>query len=335
MKAIIIKEFGGPEVLQLAERDLPTVSSNEVLIKVKASGINRPDVFQRKGHYPAPLGVSSDIPGLEISGIVEKLGKSTTRWKIGDKVCALLAGGGYAEYATVNENHCLPMPENLSFEEAASLPETLFTVWHNVFQRGALQPQDSILIHGGSGGIGITAIQLAVHFCKAVYVTAGSQEKCEKCLKLGADLAINYKTEDFEEVLANREINLVLDSIGGDYFQKNLNILNEDGRMISINAMKGAKVSLTIAQMMQKRLTLSGSTLRNRDALFKAQLAAEVEKNVWPLILTNSFKPIVRSFPYSEAAAAHQYLDSGSNFGKLVLTWDLKEDLATKNTKIQ
>lgn len=322
MKAIIIKEFGGPEVLQLVERDLPTISSNEVLIKVKASGINRPDVFQRKGHYPAPLGVSSDIPGLEISGVVEKLGKNATRWKVGDKVCALLAGGGYAEYATVNEEHCLPMPENLSFGETASLPETLFTVWHNVFQRGALQPQDSILIHGGSGGIGITAIQLAAHFCKSVYVTAGSQEKCEKCLKLGADLAINYKTEDFEEVLANREINLILDSIGGDYFQKNLNILNEDGRMVSINAMKGAKVSLTIAQMMQKRLTLSGSTLRNRDALFKAQLAAEVEKNVWPLILTRTFKPIVRLFPYSEAVAAHQYLESGSNFGKLVLTWD-------------
>jgi putative PIG3 family NAD(P)H quinone oxidoreductase len=323
MKAIIIKEFGGPEVLQLVERDVPTVSSNEVLIKVKASGINRPDVFQRKGNYPAPLGASPDIPGLEISGTVEQLGENTTRWKIGDKICALLAGGGYAEYATVNENHCLPIPENLSFEEAASLPETLFTVWHNVLQRGALQAQDSILIHGGSGGIGITAIQLAAHFCKAVYITAGSQEKCKKCVELGAGLAINDKTEDFEQVLANKEINLILDSVGGDYFQKNLNLLSEDGRMISINAMKGAKVSLNIAQVMQKRLTLSGSTLRNRDATFKAKIAAEVEKNVWPLILNSTFKPIIRSFPYSKAVAAHQYLDGGSNFGKLVLTWDI------------
>ena len=323
MKAIIIKEFGGPEVLQLVERDIPAVSSNEVLIKVKTSGINRPDVFQRKGNYPAPPGVSSDIPGLEISGTVERLGENTTRWKIGDKVCALLAGGGYAEYAAVKENHCLPIPENLSFEEAASLPETLFTVWHNVFQRGALQAQDSILIHGGSGGIGITAIQLAAHFCNAVYITAGSQENCKKCIELGADLAINYKTEDFEQVLANREINLILDCVGGDYFQKNLNLLSEDGRMISINAMRGAKVSLNIAQVMQKRLTLSGSTLRNRDVTFKAKLAAEVEKNVWPLILNSTFRPVIRSFPYLEVVEAHQYLDSGSNFGKLVLTWDI------------
>lgn len=323
MKAIVITEFGGPEVLQLVDRDLPAMSSNEVLIKVKASGINRPDIFQRKGNYPAPFGESPDVPGLEVSGIVEKIGATVQRWKIGDRVCALLAGGGYAEYATVNEKHCLPMPGNLSFEEAASLPEALFTVWHNVFQRGVLQSQDSILIHGGSGGIGITAIQLAIHFCKAVYVTAGSQEKCEKCLKLGADLAINYKTEDFGEALANREIDLILDSVGGDYFQKNLNLLSEDGRMVSINAMKGTKVFLNIAQIMQKRLTLSGSTLRNRDATFKEQLATEVEKNVWPLVLNGTFKPIVRSFPHSEVVTAHRYLDSGSNFGKLVLTWDI------------
>ncbi len=322
MKAIIIKEFGGPEALQLVKCAVPVISPNEVLIKVSASGINRPDVFQRKGHYPAPPGVSPDIPGLEIAGTIEKLGRNVKRWEVGDKVCALLAGGGYAEYVSVNEQHCLPLPENLSFAEAASLPETLFTVWHNVFQRGSLKPQDSILIHGGSGGIGITAIQLANHFCKAVYVTAGSQEKCEKCLELGADLAINYKVEDFEEVLTNREINLILDSIGGDYFQKNLNLLNEDGRMISINAIKGTKVFLAITQMMQKRLTLSGSTLRNRDAGFKAQLASDVEENVWPLILNKIFKPIVRSFTYSDVVAAHQYFESGSHFGKLVLTWD-------------
>jgi putative PIG3 family NAD(P)H quinone oxidoreductase len=321
MKAIVIKEFGGPEVLRLEDRKKPNISSNEVLVKVKASGINRPDIFQRKGNYPAPLGAPADIPGLEISGVVEECGKGVKRWEIGDKVCVLLSGGGYAEYVSVNERHCLPVPENLSFEEAASLPETLFTVWHNVFQRGALQANDSILIHGGSGGIGITAIQLASHFCKAVYVTAGSEEKCNHCLKLGADIAINYKTEDFESSLADKEINLILDSIGGDYFQKNLNLLNDDGRMISINAMKGTKVTLNISQIMQKRLILSGSTLRSRDAGFKAQLSAEVEKNVWPLIKNNIFKPIVRSFPHSEVVAAHQYLESGSNFGKLVLTW--------------
>jgi putative PIG3 family NAD(P)H quinone oxidoreductase len=321
MKAIIIKEFGDPEVLQLINRNQPDHASNEVLIRVKASGINRPDIFQRKGNYPAPKGSSVDIPGLEVSGIIEDCGKEVKRWKRGDRVCALVSGGGYAEYVSVNEKHCLPIPENLSFEEAASLPETLFTVWHNVFQRAALQANDSILIHGGSGGIGITAIQLASHFCKAVYVTSGSEDKCHRCLKLGADIAINYKTEDFESRLMNNEVNVILDSIGGDYFQKNLNLLHEDGRMVSINAVKGTKVSLDISQLMRKRLLLSGSTLRNRDAEFKAQLAAEVEKNVWPLINTNLFKPIVRSFPYSEVVAAHKYLESGSNFGKLVLTW--------------
>jgi putative PIG3 family NAD(P)H quinone oxidoreductase len=327
MKAIIISEFGGPEVLQLVERDLPEHSSSEVLVKVKAFGINRPDIFQRKGNYPAPKGASVDIPGLEISGIVEKCGKDVKRWKVGDEICALLSGGGYAEYVAVNEKHCLPKPENLSFAEAASLPETLFTVWHNVFQRGELEAGDSILIHGGSGGIGITAIQLASHFCKAVYITAGSQEKCNECIKLGADLAINYKTEDFEKVLAGKEINLILDSIGGDYFQKNLNLLSEDGRMISINAMKGAEVSLNILQIMQRRLTISGSTLRSRDTDFKAQLAEEIERKVWPLIKKKKFKPIVRIYLYSEVVTAHQYLESGFSFGKLVLTWNLKNDL--------
>lgn len=327
MKAIIISKFGEPEVLQLVERELPHYSSNEVLVKVKAFGINRPDVFQRKGNYPAPKDASVDIPGLEISGIVEECGKEVSRWKVGDEVCALLSGGGYAEYVAVNEKHCLPKPDNLSFAEAASLPETVFTVWHNVFQRGNLQAGDSILIHGGSGGIGITAIQLASHFCKAVYVTAGSQDKCNECIKLGADLAINYKTEDFEEVLANTEINLILDSIGGDYFQKNLNLLSEDGRMVSINAMKGAKVAMDISQIMQKRLTISGSTLRSRSVDFKAQLAEDIERKIWPLIAKEKFKPIVKVFPYSEVVAAHHYLESGFNFGKLVLTWNLKNDL--------
>lgn len=321
MKAIIIKEFGDAEVLQLEDRKQPDYSSDEVLIKVKASGINRPDIFQRKGNYPPPKGASADIPGLEVSGIIEDCGKEVKRWKRGDRVCALVSGGGYAEYVCVNEKHCLPVPENLSFEEAASLPETLFTVWHNVFQRAALQASDSILIHGGSGGIGITAIQLASHYCKAVYVTAGSEDKCKRCMELGATLAINYKEEDFESRLIEKEINVVLDSIGGDYFQKNLNLLSEDGRICSINAMQGARVTLNISQIMQKRLILSGSTLRNRDTEFKAHLAAEVEKNVWPLIRENLFKPIVRSFLYSEVVAAHRYLEGGSNFGKLVLTW--------------
>ncbi|HLT41462.1 MAG TPA: NAD(P)H-quinone oxidoreductase [Sphingobacteriaceae bacterium] len=326
MKAIIISKFGGPEVLQVVERELPVHSSKEVLIKVKAFGINRPDVFQRKGNYPAPKGASMDIPGLEVAGIVEECGEDVGRWKVGDEVCALLSGGGYSEYVAVNERHCLPKPENLSFAEAASLPETLFTVWHNVFQRGNLQAGDSILIHGGSGGIGITAIQLASHFCKAVYVTAGSKEKCDECIKLGADLAINYKAEDFEDVLTNTEINVVLDSIGGDYFQKNLNLLSEDGRMVSINAMLGAKVSLNISQIMQKRLIVTGSTLRSRSADFKAQLAEEIERDVWPLIAQEKFQPIVKVFPYSDVVAAHTYLESGFNFGKIVLTWNLEND---------
>lgn len=322
MKAVIISEFGAPEVLQLVEREIPRVSLGEVLVKVKASGINRPDVAQRKGRYPAPEGASVDIPGLEISGIIEACGDGVSRWQVGDAICALVSGGGYAEYVVVNEKHCLPKPVNLSFAEAASLPETLFTVWHNLFQRGGLRADDSVLIHGGSGGIGITAIQLAHHFAKTVYVTAGSQEKCDECLKLGADLAINYKTEDFEKVLAGREINLILDSIGGDYFQKNLDLLSEDGRMVSINAMRGAKVSLDIMQLMKKRLSLSGSTLRARDADFKARLAAEVERNIWPLIINNAFKPIVKTFPFNDVVLAHHYLEGGSNFGKLVLTWE-------------
>lgn len=322
MKAVKITAFGGPEVLQIIQCARPKFESNEILIKVKASGINRPDVFQRKGNYPAPAGVPIDIPGLEVSGIVEEVGKDVKRWKVGDQVCALLGGGGYAEYVSVDETHCLPIPSSLSFQEAAALPETLFTVWHNVFQRGGLTTRDSILIHGGSGGIGNTAIQLAANFCKAVYVTAGSQENCERCMELGADLAINYRNEDFEKVLAGKEINLILDSIGGAYFQKNLNLLANDGRMISINAVSGSKVSLSIMQMMRKRIIISGSTLRNRSSVFKAELAAEVEKYCWPLILSNKFTVNVRSFSYVDVIAAHQYLEAGANFGKLVLNWN-------------
>ena len=238
MKAIIITEPGRPEVLQLKEIPAPVCRENEVLIRIKASGVNRPDVAQRQGKYPAPSDAPPDIPGLEVAGIIEDLGECVSRWKKGDKVCALLAGGGYAEFVNVNEGQCLPVPEGLNFTEAASLPETVFTVWHNVFQRGKLKGGENFLVHGGSSGIGITAIQLAKAFGATVFTTAGSQEKCNKCVELGAEKCINYKNEDFEKQLAEKGMDVILDMIGGDYVAKDIRLLRPEGRMIFINAMK-------------------------------------------------------------------------------------------------
>jgi NADPH2:quinone reductase len=320
MKAIVITKPGEPEVLQIQEREKPQPKPNEVLIRVKAAGVNRPDVFQRKGNYPPPAGVSADVPGLEVAGIVEELGAEVTQWKIGDEVCALLGGAGYAEYVTVDARHCLPVPAGWSFAEAASLPETVFTVWQNVFQRGKLKNGETFLVHGGSSGIGITAIQLAKAFGAEVYATAGSDDKCKACQNLGAKRSINYKKEDFEEVLKDIGVDVILDMIGGDYILKNIHLLKSDGRLVYINAMQGGKAEIDVTELMRKRLTLTGSTLRNRDASFKAQLSAEILEQVWPVLEAGKFKPVIyKTFKLEDAAAAHQLMESSEHIGKIVL----------------
>lgn len=322
MKAVVITSFGAPEVLQIQERPIPNVSNDEVLVRVKAAGVNRPDIFQREGNYPAPKGAPVDIPGLEIAGIVEAVGKEVTQWHIGDKVCALVSGGGYAEYMAVPSGHCLPIPNNLDVIEAASLPETVFTVWSNVFQRGDLKSQENFLVHGGTSGIGITAIQLAKAFGAKVFTTAGTDEKCKACLDLGADICINYKENDFEKVLGNDSMDLILDMVGGDYFEKNMNLLTPEGRLIYINAMQGNTVKLNIMKMMQKRITITGSTLRARDKAFKTMLTESVHEHVWPIILSGQFQPIIyKVFPVEQAAQAHHLMESSTHIGKIVLSF--------------
>lgn len=293
MKAIIITKFGEAEVLSLEEVPDLVASGDEVLIEVKASGINRSDILQRQGKYIAPPGTRNEIPGLEVSGVIIQCGSEVTQWKKGDEVCALLAGGGYSQYVVVKEGQCLPIPKGLDFVEAASLPETIFTVWSNIFERGGLKTNETLLVHGGSSGIGTAAIQMAHALGSRVIVTVGSEEKAQYCHSLGADLCINYKTKDFEEALKDEGIDVILDMIGGPYFQKNLNILNEDGRLIHINAEEGKNVKLDIWQLMSKRLSVTGSTLRGRNYEYKKQLTQEVYKNIWPLIERRKFKPIV------------------------------------------
>ena len=320
MQAIVITQPGGPDVLKILEKPIPSPASNEVLIRVKAAGVNRPDVFQRKGGYPPPAGVPADIPGLEVAGIVETCGNEVQRWQPGDAVCALLGGGGYAEYVVVDSRHCLPVPAGWSFTEAASLPETVFTVWHNVFQRGALQRGETLLVHGGSSGIGITAIQLGRACGARVFATAGTPEKCAACEALGAERAINYKTEDFAEILQAEGVDVILDMIGGDYIAKNIKILKPDGRLVFINAMQGTKGEFNALDMMRRRLTITGSTLRLRSPDFKAKLAAEIEQHVWPLLETGQFKPVVfQIFKLSQAAQAHALLESSRHIGKIML----------------
>lgn len=320
MKAIVITEPGEPSVLQVQERPMPFCGLGEVLIQVKAAGVNRPDVAQRQGLYPPPPGASLDIPGLEVSGTILECGAQVDRWSKGDRVCALLTGGGYAEFVAVPAGQCLPIPENLSFEEAASLPETIFTVWHNVFQRAGLASGETLLVHGGSSGIGITAIQIAAAKGAKVVVTVGTEEKGIKCMELGAAGYVNYKELDFEAALLEEGVDVVLDMVGGSYFDKNLNILRPDGRLVYINSMQGNLVKLNIARMMQKRITISGSTLRSRDTAFKSALAAEVEQHVWPLLVNGQFKPVIyRTFPMAEAGQAHALLESSSHTGKIVL----------------
>lgn len=328
MKAIVITQPGAPDVLQIAERPVPACSADEVLVKVAAAGVNRPDVFQRKGNYPPPAGAPADIPGLEIAGTIAQVGDNVKRWKVGDKVCALVTGGGYAEYCNVAEGQCLPIPDRLNFIEAASLPETFFTVWSNVFDRGKLQPDESLLIHGGSSGIGVAAIQMAKALGSKVYITAGSDEKCAFCKSLGADEAINYRTHDFvseiENITHKKGVDVILDMIGGSYTSRNLQALADDGRLVLINAMEGKDVQLDLSIVMRKRICITGSMLRPRSVEFKAAIAASLEKNIWPLLGSGQIIPVVNAvFPAHQAAEAHTLMESGSHTGKIVLSFNI------------
>lgn len=323
MRAIEITAPGKPEVLRLASRPVPEVKPGEVLIKVAAAGVNRPDVLQRQGHYPPPTG-ASDIPGLEVAGTIVKLGPGVTEWKSGDRVCALMTGGGYAEYCSVPAAQCLPVPKGLTLVEAASLPETFFTVWHNVFERAGLKPGETFLVQGGASGIGVTAIQMVKALGHRVFATAGSPEKCAACEKLGADRAINYKTENFVEVVkaetGGRGVDVVLDMVGGDYIPRELKALADDGRIVMIAFLGGAKATVNLAEIMMRRLTLTGSTLRARPVEVKAGIARALREKVWPLIEAGKIKPVIHTaFPLSEAAAAHALMESGAHIGKIVL----------------
>jgi len=327
MKAVIITQPGPPEVLQLAERPKPEISAGEVLIKVAAAGVNRPDVAQRKGHYPPPAGAPQDIPGLEIAGVISKVGDNVTRWKAGDRVCALVTGGGYAEYCIAPDGQCLPVPDELTMIEAASLPETYFTVWSNVFDRGRLQPGETLLVHGGSGGIGVAAIQMARATGHTVYVTAGSDDKCHFCEELGATKAINYKTDNFKDAIHQltngRGVDVILDMIGGDYTVPNLQSLAEEGRLVLINMMLGKDVGIDLSLIMRKRLTLTGSTLRSRDIAFKAAVAQSLEKNIWPFFDRGEIRPVIyKVFPAAQAAEAHRLMESSQHMGKIVLSFE-------------
>ena len=318
MKAIWITRKGGPEVLELRDTAQPTPGPGEVLIKIKAAGLNRSDVYSRTSKSYGKDG--PEIPGLEVSGTITGCGPNTPRWQPGDEVCALVTGGGYAEYVAVPGGQCLPIPAGWTLGEAATLPETVFTVWANAFRTGGLKTGENFLVHGGSGGIGTTAIQLAKALSIPVYTTAGTDEKCRWCESLGATKAINYKTEDFEAVLKDIGIDVILDITGGDFTPKNLRLLREDGRLVYINSMRGREATIDITSIMYKRLVITGSMLKPRDAAFKAELAADVEKNVWPLIARGAIKPLIHaSFPLAEAARAQQLMETSSHLGKIVL----------------
>ncbi len=324
MKTIVIREPGGPEVLTLTEVPAPQPRINEVLIKVEAAGVNRPDVLQRMGLYPPPAG-ASNIPGLEVAGEIAAVGEGVSLWKEGDKVTALTAGGGYAEYALAHEGSCMRVPKGMSMIEAACIPETYMTVWHNVFERGALKAGECLLIHGGSGGIGSTAIQLAAHFGARVFATAGSDEKCAYCASLGAERAINYKTHSFvseiKEATSGRGVDVILDMVGGDYVKDNISCAAEDGRIVQIAFLKGSRVQIDLMPVMLKRLTLTGSTLRPRKPEFKAHLARELEQKVWPLLESGAVKIVIdKVFPLAEAAEAHRHMETSTHMGKIVLT---------------
>jgi NADPH:quinone reductase len=323
MIAIEIRAPGGPEVLVAAERPTPVPADGEVLIKVAAAGVNRPDIFQRLGRYPPPPG-ASDIPGLEVAGTIEQLGPQVRNWRVGDEVCALVAGGGYAEYCAAPAPQCLPVPRRLDVVAAAAIPETFFTVWTNVFARGRLQAGESLLVHGGSSGIGTAAIQLARGRGSRVFATAGSAEKCAACERLGAERAINYREADFaavvRELTGGRGVDVVLDMVGGSYVARNLQVLATEGRLVMIATQGGAKGEIDVLRTMQRRLVITGSTLRPRSAEFKRSIRDQLLQNVWPLLETGKIRPIVDSvFALAEASRAHARMESGEHKGKIIL----------------
>jgi putative PIG3 family NAD(P)H quinone oxidoreductase len=323
MTAIEITQPGGPEVLATTERPSPSPGPGDVLIHVAAAGVNRPDVMQRAGHYPPPPG-ASDIPGLEVAGTIVQVGANAGTWRPGDRVCALVAGGGYAEYCLAPAPQCLPVPRDMDFVHAAAIPEAFFTVWTNLFERGRLSAGESVLIHGGSSGIGTTAIQLARARSSRVFATAGSAAKCAACERLGAERAFNYRETDFvaatREATGGRGVDVVLDMVGGDYLSRNLDVLAMDGRLVQIAVLGGAKGTLNLIAMMQRRLTLTGSTLRARPVAEKGAIAAQLRLNVWPLLDAGTVRPeIHETFPLSRAADAHRMMESGAHIGKLVL----------------
>lgn len=320
MRAVEISAPGGPDVLRLAEVACPEPGYGQILIRVAFAGVNRPDALQRAGSY-APPPTASPLPGLEAAGRVAAVGPGVTEWKVGDEVCALLPGGGYAEYAVTPAAHALPVPRGMALREAACLPETYFTVWTNVFQRGGLKAGEVFLVHGGSSGIGTTAIQLARAFGARVYATAGSAEKCAACVRLGAESAINYREEDFVAVLrAVGGADLILDMVGGSYLPRNVRALRDDGRLVQIAFLEGAKVELNFAEVMMRRLSITGSTLRPQSDLAKARIAAALRENVWPLLDAGRIAPVMDSeFALADAAAAHARLESSGHIGKIVL----------------
>lgn len=324
MKAVVIEGKGGPEVLLLRDVAVPLPGKGEVLIKVAAAGVNRPDVLQRQGNYPPPKG-HSELPGLEVAGVIAAVGNGVTELSIGDEVLALVAGGGYAEYCVAPAVCCIRKPASLSFVEAAAIPETFFTVWHNVFERGGLKAGEKFLVHGGTGGIGVTAIQLAKAFGAFVFTTAGSDEKCAAARQLGADVAINYRTEDFAAVVKSetggRGVDVILDMVGGDYIEKNIRSLGDDGRLVNIAYQKGSTATIDFIRVMLKRLTITGSTLRIRSNDVKARIARAIEERVMPLIVSGQIKiPIDGTYPLARAAEAHARMESSAHIGKIVLT---------------
>jgi putative PIG3 family NAD(P)H quinone oxidoreductase len=320
MTCIEISKPGGPEALVPATRPVPQPGSGEVLIKVAAAGVNRPDINQRQGNYPAPPG-ASDLPGLEIAGTVVALGPDATGWQIGDRACALVAGGGYAAYCTAPAVQCLPVPTGYSMVQAAALPETFFTVWTNVFERGRLTAGETFLVHGGTSGIGTTAIQLARAFGARVFATAGSDDKARACEKLGAERGINYRTEDFVEIVKPLGgVDLILDMVGGPYFQRNLSALAIEGRLVNIAFLQGSKIDVNLMPIMLKRLTVTGSTLRPRTVAQKGAIAAALKARVWPLLEQGKVAPQIHAtFPLARAADAHRLMESSAHVGKLVL----------------
>jgi NADPH2:quinone reductase len=324
MTATGIRAPGGPDVLVPEERPVPSPGSGELLVKVAAAGVNRPDVMQRLGLYPPPKG-APDIPGLEIAGAVAACGAGVTRWKVGDTVTALVVGGGYAQYCIAHESHALPVPNGLSMTQAAALPETVFTVWHNVFERGGLTAGETLLVHGGTSGIGTTAIQLAKNFGAKVITTAGSAEKCDACRKLGADVAVNYKSEDFvaatKSATDGRGADVILDMVGGDYIERNYEAAAVEGRIVQIAFQSSPKANVNFMRIMLKRLHHTGSTLRSRSVEDKGKIARAVEDKVWPLVAAGRVKPVMdQTFPVADAAKAHARMETSAHIGKIVLT---------------